>query len=192
MQCVQRRVAASQLLDGHTPTESLKGDSFIAFGLAIVLFSLGSTLFFTPMPIFFTQGLGLSVETVFIICMLNSTGAMVGYFLTRRITRDTDAKKQLRRIVLTRSLLVFSTVVIVQFTFLHGVANSRDSNIFQFGIRDLSCPCSFALDGKMPAGRPGLFDVFVGLGTASGSFLGPFIAQTTGFVLQFLIAGIFF
>jgi hypothetical protein len=44
----------------------------------------------------------------------------------------------------------------------------------------------------MPAGKSGIFDVLVGLGTAFGSFLGPFIAQTMGFLSQFLMAGVIF
>jgi hypothetical protein len=44
----------------------------------------------------------------------------------------------------------------------------------------------------MPAGKAGVFDVLVGLGAASGCFLGPFLAQTLGFLPQFLIAGAIF
>jgi len=44
----------------------------------------------------------------------------------------------------------------------------------------------------IPAGKTGLFDGLVGLGAASGSFLGPFIAERLGFIPQFLIAGSIF
>jgi MFS-type transporter involved in bile tolerance (Atg22 family) len=44
----------------------------------------------------------------------------------------------------------------------------------------------------IPAGRTGLFDVLLGLGGAAGSFLGPYLAQTLGYIPQFLIAGVVF
>jgi hypothetical protein len=44
----------------------------------------------------------------------------------------------------------------------------------------------------IPAGRTGLFDVLVGLGAATGSFLGPFFATVLGFLPLFAIAGAIF
>jgi hypothetical protein len=52
----------------------------------------------------------------------------------------------------------------------------------------------------LPPGHNAIFDVLVGLGAASGSFLGPYLAQTigaaitslTGYITTFLIAGVLF
>jgi len=44
----------------------------------------------------------------------------------------------------------------------------------------------------IPAGKAGLFDVLVSLGGAGGAFLGPFIAQTFGFVNVFFLSGVTF
>jgi hypothetical protein len=44
----------------------------------------------------------------------------------------------------------------------------------------------------IPKGRAGLFDVLVGIGGASGSFIGPFLAQAYNFGFVFLISGILF
>jgi hypothetical protein len=44
----------------------------------------------------------------------------------------------------------------------------------------------------IPAGKAGLFDVLVSLGGAGGAFLGPFIAQTFGFVNVFFLSGVAF
>ena len=185
-------VAASQLLDGRRSNESFRGDSFFGFGLAIVFFSLASTLFFTPMPIFFAQGLGFSVEMVFMVYILNSMGAMAGYFVVRRVNREMDSKRYLRRVVLLRSFLVFSTVAIVQSAFYAMflmpvilVFLNLAYAVYYVLVLSLSMEL-------MPAGRSGILDVSVGLGTASGSFLGPLIAQTMGFLTQFLIAGTVF
>jgi hypothetical protein len=44
----------------------------------------------------------------------------------------------------------------------------------------------------IPKGKAGLFDVLVGVGGASGSFIGPFLAQTYNFEFVFLVSGILF
>ena len=70
---------ASQMLDRYSPTDKLKKENFVAFGIAILFFALASSTFFTPMPIFFAQKLGLHTNMIFVIYMLNSAGAIVGY-----------------------------------------------------------------------------------------------------------------
>jgi MFS family permease len=44
----------------------------------------------------------------------------------------------------------------------------------------------------IPSRKAGLFYVLAGIGGASGSFMGPFIAQTLGFTYVFLMAGAIF
>jgi hypothetical protein len=44
----------------------------------------------------------------------------------------------------------------------------------------------------IPAGRSGMFNVLIGVGGACGSFAGPFIAQTFGFLTVFIMAGVIF
>jgi hypothetical protein len=41
----------------------------------------------------------------------------------------------------------------------------------------------------VPQGKNAVFDVLVGLGAATGSFLGPYLAGVSGFVSTFLVAG---
>jgi predicted MFS family arabinose efflux permease len=41
----------------------------------------------------------------------------------------------------------------------------------------------------IPAGMAGLFDAFIGLGSAAGAYIGPYIAQTFGFTYAFIISG---
>jgi predicted MFS family arabinose efflux permease len=40
----------------------------------------------------------------------------------------------------------------------------------------------------IPAGKAGLFNVLIGLGSAIGAFMGPFIAQRFGFLAVFVTA----
>jgi hypothetical protein len=44
----------------------------------------------------------------------------------------------------------------------------------------------------IPAGKSGLFNVLIGVGGAGGSFLGPLIAQSFGFLTVFIMAGVVF
>jgi predicted MFS family arabinose efflux permease len=44
----------------------------------------------------------------------------------------------------------------------------------------------------IPAGKAGLFDALVGLGSASGAYLGSFIAQALSFICTFILSGITF
>jgi MFS family permease len=183
---------ASRLLDGLPLREKLRGDSFLAFGAGLVLFSLASSLFFTPLPIFFSQELAIPASLIFMIYTLNSAGAMAGYFFSGAKAASPDAKKHMRRMVLLRSVLVFSLVAAVQFavypTILAAVILVSMGFAYAF-YHILTLSLSMEL---VPAGRAGLFDVLVSIGAAFGSFLGPLIAQMMGFLLQFLIASAFF
>jgi MFS family permease len=183
---------ASQLLDGYSPTDKLKKERFLAFGLAILFFSLASNVFFTPLPIFFAQKLALPTNTIFMIYMLNSVGAIVGYSIIKRRSMFTDSKKQIRRIMLLRSALIFLLAAVIQIAFsptLFAALVMVLLNIAYAVYYILMISLAMEL---IPQGKTGIFDVLTGLGAASGSFLGPFLAQTLGFLPQFLIASAIF
>jgi MFS family permease len=104
-----------------------------------------------------------------------------------------NAKAQVRRIVLFRSILIFALIAVVQFA----VSTTLFAGIilislgFAYAVYYiLTLSLSMEL---IPAGKTGVFDVLVSLGAAAGSFLGPLIAETFGFLPQFLAAaGVFF
>jgi MFS family permease len=182
----------SKLTDGWSLREKLKTESFFGFGMGLVLFSLASSLFFTPLPIFFVQELAFPTSMVFMVYMLSSGGAVVGYFLAGRSAASPEAKAYMRRIVLLRSALVFSLVAIVNFVVSTTLLSSVILVLLGFAYAFyyiLTLSLSMEL---IPAGRSGLFDGLVGLGAASGSFLGPFLAEMLGFLPQFLIASFVF
>jgi MFS family permease len=183
---------SSKLLDGLAVSERFREENFLAFGLGLVLFSLASSTFFTPLPIFFSQHLSLPTSMIFVVYMLNSGGAMIGYFFIGRRAGFMNARKQMRRMVLLRSFLVFLLVAVVQATF---------STTLLAGVILVMLGFAYALYyilmlslsmELIPVGKNGVFDVLVGLGAAIGSFLGPFLAETFGFLPQFLIASAIF
>jgi len=182
----------SKLMDGLSIREKFKAESFSAFGLGLVLFSLASSLFFTPLPVFFVQELAFPTSMVFMVYMLSSGGAVVGYFLAGRSATSPAAKAHMRRIVLLRGVLVFLLVAIVNFMVSTTLLASVILVLLGFAYAFyyiLTLSLSMEL---IPAGRSGLFDGLVGVGAASGAFLGPFLAEILGFLPQFLIASFLF
>ena len=184
--------AASQILDGYSLTGKLKQESFLAFGIALVFFSLALNTFLTPLPIFFAQKLAFPTNMIFVIYMLNSGGAIAGYLFVGGKSEFTNAKTQVRRIVLLRSALIFLLVALVQIGFATTLFTALILVLLNFAYAVyyiLTISLSMAL---IPLGKAGIFDVLIGLGAAFGCFLGPFLAQTLGFLPQFLIAGAIF
>jgi MFS family permease len=184
--------AASKILDGKALREKLRGESFLAFGIGLVLFSLASSIFFTPLPIFFSQKLALPTSMVFVIYMLNSGSAVAGYFLVGKRALHTEEKVQMRRIVLFRSALVFSLVVFVQIAVYPTLIAAIILILMGFAYAFYYVFTLSLSMGLIPAGRTGLFDVPISVGGACGSFLGPLLAQTAGFLPQFLVASAIF
>jgi len=187
--------ASSRLMDGQKGVK-LKKDSFIGFALAIVMFSLATSLFFTPLPIFLRQGLGLPTSMVYVAYILNSVGATVGYFWIRGRARTIDIRTQMPRFVLIRSLLIFALVGVIELTILLAFSPAIITGIFlifigfayaMYYIMMLSLSMEI-----IPEGKSGFFDGLVGLGAAVGSFFGPFLAVHLNYLPTFLIAAAFF
>ncbi|MCX8152828.1 MAG: MFS transporter [Candidatus Bathyarchaeota archaeon] len=178
----------SRLEDGFSLHEKFRSENFMLFGAGLVLFSLASSIFFTPLPIFFSNALALPANMVFLIYILNSSGTMLGYFFAVRNSASPKAKLYVRRLALLRGMLVLILALIVNFAFSPTLLASVILIFMGFAYASyhiLTLSLSMEL---IPAGKAGLFDVLVGLGSSSGSFIGPFIAENFGFLPQFLIA----
>ena len=180
---------ASELMDGHFSGEPLKQESFLAFGIALMVFMLATGVFFTPLPIFFERQLSFPSSMIFFVYMLNSGGAMLGYLVAGRRSPYSSAKTQMRRVVLFRSVLIFSLVAVVDLfaspTVFAGIILVALG--FAYAVYFI---LTLALSMELvPQGKNAVFDVLVGLGAATGSFLGPYLAGVSGFVSTFLVAG---
>ena len=171
---------------------SLKKESFPGFAFAIVIFSLATSLFFTPLPIFLKLGLGLPTSMVYVAYIFNSIGATVGYFLIRNRARSMDLRKQMPRYVLSRSLLIFLLIIVIELA----LSPTTMTGIVLFLL--LFAGFAYAMYYIMmislsmeliPEGKSGFFDGLVGLGAGVGSFLGPFLAQYLNYLPTFAIAG---
>ncbi len=91
---------SSKLMDGLRWDGSLRKDSFFGFACAIVMFSLATSLFFTPLPVYLKDAFGGQQEFVYLAYILNSVGATAGYFLIRGKANSMDIRKQMPRFIL--------------------------------------------------------------------------------------------
>jgi len=182
---------ASRWMDGDSSAGFIKQESFFLFGIALMCFMLATSIFFTPLPLFFEKApqLHFTNTMVFLIYMLNSAGAMLGYYVVSKRSVFSNAKTNMRRIVFLRSLLVFLLVAVVELailpSYLAGVI--LVSLGFAYAVYYI---LTLALSMELlPPGHNAIFDVLLGIGAATGSFLGPYFAETIGFITTFTLAG---
>jgi MFS family permease len=188
---------SSRLMDGLKWTGSIKQDSFAGFVLAIVLFALATSLFFTPLPIFLHSspslgGLGLSASTVYIAYILNSVGATIGYFLIAKKAQSMNIRKQMPRFILLRSVLIFSLVGVITFSFSQSIMACILLIFLGFAYAMYWIMMLSLSMEVIPEGKAGFFDGFVSLGSAIGAFLGPFLAFHLSYVSMFIITAVIF
>jgi MFS family permease len=178
---------------------SLKKESFPGFAFAIVIFSLSTSLFFTPLPIYLKTIFNGQSSMVYVFYILNSIGATAGYFLIRNRARSMDLRKQMPRFVLFRGLLIFLFVGVIEFAFLPTIMTGILLVFMGFAFAMYYIMMISLSMELIPQGKAGFFDGFVGLGAAIGAFLGPFLCNiflkmgvTQNFLPTFLIAGALF
>ncbi len=182
----------TKMWHGYMDKSSLKQTRFLGFGLAILFFTLATAVFYTPLPVFFIDYLGLEAGSVFVVYVLGSIGATSGYFIIRNRAFGGDAKKRISRMILLRSLLVFLIVGVVSLSF-YPLAMTGALLVglgFAFAVYSILMLCNAM--ALVPEGKSGIIDVLMGLGAAIGSFLGPFLAEIVGYLPAFLIAGLLF
>ncbi len=183
---------SSRLMDGLRWDGSLKEESFAGFVVAIVLFALATSLFFTPLPIFLREGLGLSTSWVYVAYILNSIGGTTGYFLISRRAQSMDIRKQMPRFVLSRSIIIFILVGVILLHFSPKIMTGVLLIFIGFAYAMYYILMLSLSMEVIPQGKAGLFDGMVGLGSAIGAFLGPFLAFHLNYVPMFVITAVIF
>lgn len=182
---------ASKMMDGISLDERLKKENVGIFGAGLVLFSLATSILFTPMPIFVSNvvhAANLPGGIVFAIFVLNSSGAIAGYAFAGSRSSELAGKRHLSKVVLFRGFLTFLLIMTLQIaayavTFVTGILILMGFAYAMFLVYTLSLSMEL-----IPAGKAGLFNVLIGLGSAIGAFVGPFIAQTFDFLAVFVTA----
>lgn len=183
---------SSKLMDGLRWNGSLKQDNFGAFALAIVLFALATSIFFTPLPLYLKHVFGGEEQFVYLAYILNSVGATVGYFLIRSKARSMDIRKQMPRFILTRSLLVYALTAIVMYMIMPTVLTCVLLVCLGFAYAMYYIMMLSLSMEIIPQGKAGLFDGMVSLGSAIGAIAGPVIAEYLSYDLVFFVTATLF
>jgi MFS family permease len=183
---------SSKLMDGLRWDGSLKQDSFAGFAVAIVLFSLATSIFFTPLPIYLRDVFGGQQQFVYLAYILNSAGATAGYFLIRAKANSIDIRKNMPRFILLRSLIVFALVGVVSFAIAPNTLTCFLLVCLGFAYAMYYIMMLSLSMEIIPEGKAGLFDGMASLGAAVGAFLGPFLAHYFAYLPdQFVYVPIF-
>ena len=185
---------ASKMIDGISLNEKLKRENVTAFCCGLVLFSLATSILFTPMPVFVNSiaPAEIAQAVVFAVFVLSSSGAIVGYVLAGRMSQESTGKAPVAGLVLFRSvfaLVLLATVSVSSFSVLLATGTLVVMGFLFAVIMVRILALSMEL---IPAGKAGLINVLIGLGGAFGSFIGPFIAQVSGFFQVFVVASAIF
>ncbi len=188
---------ASSMIDGvSVTTTKLKRDNVNAFCGGLILFSLATSILFTPMPIFVSnivKTAALPAGLVFAVFVLNSGGGVLGYALARRRSVQSTTKSSTSRLVFLRGVFAFLLILVAQLSALASVGLATAVLIVFGFLNALFLVNTLSLSMEViPAGKSGLFNVLIGVGGAGGSFLGPLIAQSFGFLTVFIMAGVVF
>jgi MFS family permease len=188
---------ASSMIDGvSVTTTKLKRDNVNAFCGGLILFSLATSILFTPMPIFVSnivKTAALPAGLVFAVFVLNSGGGVLGYALARRRSEQSTTKSSTSRLVFLRGIFAFLLILAMQLSALASVGLATAVLIVFGFLNALFLVNTLSLSMEViPVGKSGLFNVLIGVGGAGGSFLGPLIAQSFGFLTVFIMAGVVF
>ena len=184
---------ASQALDGLQIKENLRRENLSIFCAGLLLFSLTASMLFTPLPVFFSMNLGISRNLVFGIFALNTTGSFLGYVLAGKMAQKLDGRTVIKRTNLVRGILpwiLLSTVIwysvfTLTLSVIALIIMGMTYGFFLISTLSLSMEL-------IPEGKAGLFNALVGLGGASGCYIGSYMAENYGFPILFIIVSIGF
>jgi len=184
---------ASQALDGLQIKENLRRENLSIFCAGLLLFSLTASMLFTPLPVFFSTNLGIPRNLVFGIFALNTTGSFLGYVLAGKMAQKLDGRTVIKRANLVRGILpwIFLSTVIwfsvftLTLSVIALIIMGMTYGFFLISILSLSMEL-------IPEGKAGLFNALVGLGGASGCYIGSYMAENYGFPILFIIVSIGF
>lgn len=184
---VQRGVEMLSRLnfDKHDSGE-LGRENMYALCFGLMLFSLATSMFFTPLPIFFADSLALPTSTVFALFLVNSLGCLAGYILTYRNHRNIN-ESSTTQVSLLRGILVFSLLFTGYFSSMWALVLSIFVLVisgFVYAIYSVSV-LSISME-VIPRGKTGLFTALLGAGSGIGCLTGPTIAENFGFNHTFI------
>jgi len=179
---------ASKVLDGMRIREDFRTENVSIFCAGLLLFSLATSMLFTPLPVFFSSRLGMAQSLVFGIFVFNRFGTFLGYVLAGGRVQQLNGRDVVRRANLVRGvsvLLLTSTMVWFSVFTLSLAAIALMVMGVAYGFFLIST-LSLSME-LIPEGKAGLFNALISLGGALGCFLGTYMAENYGFLTLFLV-----
>jgi MFS family permease len=165
----------------------LNQENVYALCFGLMFFSLATSMFFTPLPIFFAESLALPTSTIFALFLVNSLGCLIGYVLMKRNHNNVKETSTTTRVSLLRGILVFALLLVVYLSFNWAILLSilvLALNGFVYALYSVSV-LSLSME-VIPRGKSGLFTALLGAGSAIGCLTGPITAEKFGFSYTFI------
>ncbi len=185
---VQRGVELLARLNfnGHDSGE-LTQENVYALCFGLVFFSLATSMFITPLPIFLAENLTLPASKVFGLFLLNSLGCLIGYILMKRNHNNIKETTLITRVSLLRGILVFSLLILGYLTFTSVMLLFIFVLVLSGFVYALYSVSVLSLSMEViPRGKTGLFTALLGAGSGIGCLTGPMIAENFGFSYTFI------
>jgi predicted MFS family arabinose efflux permease len=157
----------------------------LCFGL--MFFSLATSMFITPLPIFFAESLFLPTSTVFALFLVNSLGCLIGHVLMKRNHHNIKETSTTTRASLLRGILIFALLPIGYLSFTEAILLSilvLAISGFVYALYSVSV-LSLSME-VIPRGKTGLFTALLGAGSGIGCLTGPIMAENFGFSYTFI------
>jgi len=165
----------------------LNRENVYALCFGLMFFSLATSMFFTPLPIFFAQSLALPTSTIFALFLINSSGCLIGYVLMKRNHDNVKETSTTTRVSLLRGILVFALLFVGYLSYTWAILLSiivLALSGFVYALYSVSV-LSLSME-VIPRGKTGLFTALLGAGSAIGCLSGPIIAENFDFSYTFI------
>jgi len=189
--CTWLRTFERALNGGRVEMRSARGGLGVLC-LGMVLFFLAGSMFFTPLPVFLSQALGLSQGTIFVLYVFKTFGSLIGYLLITRGAVDQSEGRAIRGSALCRSALAIALALTITTSSLSATTMTIILVLMGFTYA-VFFVCSLILSMELISeGKSGLFTALVSLSDACGALLGPLVAERVGFAGLFLACGLTF
>jgi len=185
---IQRGVELiTQLNFDQYDSGKLNRENVYALCFGLMLFSLATSMFFTPLPVFFAQTLVVPTSTIFALFLVNSLGCLFGYIMTRRNHNALKETSITTKVAILRGILVFSLLFVGLLSLTWAMILSiivLALSGFVYAFYSVSV-LSLSME-VIPRGKTGIFTALLGAGSGIGCLTGPIIAQNFGFTYTFI------
>ena len=165
----------------------LNRENVYALCFGLMLFSLATSMFFTPLPVFFAQTLVVPTSTIFALFLVNSLGCLFGYVMTQRNHNTLKETSITTKVAIVRGILVFSFLFVGLFSLtwamiLSMIILALTGFVYAFYLISV---LSLSME-VIPRGKTGIFTALLGAGSGIGCLIGPIMAENFGFAYTFI------